>query len=86
MELPKTQQECLLFSWKIFFKENKGLILLSLSSLSGKDAPQSMVNIPLKWVITKTKGYFQQDGGYSNSKVGLESNMTQVGVENSVWD
>ena len=55
MGLPKTQQE-----WFVVFlgntrEENKGLFLLSLSSLSSKDAPQSLANIPLKWVLNKTK-------------------------------
>ena len=36
-------------------EENKGLFLLSMSSLSGKDAPQPLVNTPLRWVFTKTK-------------------------------
>ena len=58
MGLLKTQQERFVVFLGNTLKENKWLFLLSLSSLSGKDAPQPLVNIPLKWVLTRTKRLF----------------------------
>ena len=55
MGLLKTQQEMFVVFLGKTLKQNKGLFLLSLSSLSGKDAPQPWVIIPLKWVLTGTK-------------------------------
>ena len=60
MGLLKTEQEMFVVFLRNTLEENEGLFLLSLSSLSGKDAPQSLVNIPLKWVFAKIKGCFQQ--------------------------
>ena len=84
MGLLNTQQERFVVFLGNTLEENKGLFFLSLSSLSGKDAPQPLVNIHLEWVLTKTKGCFQQDGGYSNSKVGLGSalGLSPNGIEN----
>ena len=51
--LTKTQQERFVVFLGNTLKESKGLFLLSLSSLSGKDAPQPLANIPLTWVLKR---------------------------------
>ena len=58
MILLETQQEMFVVFLGRTLKENEGLFLLSLSSLSGKDAPQPWVSIPLKWVLAETKRLF----------------------------
>ena len=58
MGLQKTEQEMFVVFLEKVLKENTWLFLLSLSSQSGKDAPQPWVNIPLKWVLTGTKWLF----------------------------
>ena len=61
MGLIKTQQEMVVVFLGKTIKENKGLFFLRLFSLSGKDAHQSWVNIPLKWVLTGTKRLFSAE-------------------------
>ena len=58
MRLINVQQEMFVIFLGKTLKENKGLFLLSLSSQSGKDAPQPWVNIPLKGVLTRTQRLF----------------------------
>ena len=58
MGLLKTLQEMFVVFLGKTVKEIKGLFLLSLSSPSGKDAPQPWVHIPSKWVLTGTKRLF----------------------------
>ena len=75
MGLPKTQQECLLFSWEILFKDNKKLFQLVHPVWQG--CPSALSKYTFRaGTFTKTKACFQQDGGYSNS--GLK---TWFGIE-----
>ena len=60
MGLLETQQEMFCCFLGKMLKENKWLFLQSLSSQSGKDAPQPWVNIPLKCFLPGTKGSFQR--------------------------
>ena len=74
-------------------KENKGLFLLSLSSLSGKDAPQPWVNIPLKWVFTRTKRLFSarwrllQPKGWTGISSGtfMHKTVAQMDLKTRFW-
>ena len=76
MGLLKTQKECLLFSWGKLLKENKGLFLLSLSSLSGKDAKRLF---SAGWKLLQLKGWILREGWDVHPQ-----DSHQIGVEDVV--
>ena len=91
MGLLKTQQEMFCCFLGETLKENEGFSLLSLSSQSGKDAPQPWANIPLKWVLTGTKRLFSagwrllQLKGWIGISAGTFTCKTDTQLELKTW-